>query len=90
MKKMYQVKRKKNFVSYILHNESNNNIKKKKAVLLKNIMFNKKEIVFFSLSGIVKIKKNNHIHKSFVFVGNISRSSIKYSVDANYPGIFIF
>ena len=53
-------------------------------------MFNKKDIIFFSLSGIIKLKKQSSIHRSFVFIGHTARSSIKYSMDLNYPGIFIF
>jgi hypothetical protein len=91
MKKIYKIKRKKNCIN--IHNINiikNTKINKKKAVLFKNIMFNKKDIIFFSLSGIIKLKKQSNIHRSFVFIGHTARSSIKYSMDLNYPGIFIF
>lgn len=91
MKKIYKIKRKKNCVSLNSINVVKNvKLNKKKAVLFKNIMFNKKDIIFFSLSGIIKLKKQSSIHRSFVFIGHTARSSIKYSMDLNYPGIFIF
>lgn len=91
MKKIYRIKRNKNCI-YLNNINTIQNIKtkKKKAILFKNIMFNKKEIVFFSLSGIIKLKKQNNIHRSFIFIGHTARSSIKYSMDLNYPGILIF
>jgi hypothetical protein len=91
MKKIYRIKRKKNCISlYNINTVQNIKTNKKKAILFKNIMFNKKEIVFFSLSGIIKLKKQNNIHRSFIFIGHTARSSVKYSMDLNYPGIFIF
>jgi hypothetical protein len=91
LKKIYRIKRKKN---YIFEKKKKINVnfieKKKKASMLKNIMYNKKEILFFSLTGIIKIKKENNVNKSFTFVGNTSRTSIKYSFDFFYPGIELF
>jgi hypothetical protein len=52
---------------------------KKKAILFKNIMFNKKEIVLFSLSGIIKLKKQKY--KFCYFSHFFKNASIKIDIE---------
>lgn len=94
MKKIYRIHRKKNHQfdkkkKFFMQNKINLS-SKSQASLLKNIMYNKKEILYFSLTGVSKLKKRNSLGKSLIFVGNMSRTSIKYSFDFFYPGIEIF
>lgn len=94
MKKIYRIHRKKNNIFHkkkkFFFKYQSNFSSIKQASLLKNIIYNKKEISYFNLTGVSKFKKKNSLGKSLIFVGNTSRTSIKYSFDFFYPGIEIF
>lgn len=91
MKKIYLKKRNSHFnLTNLYKREKGYKKKKTQASMLKNVMYNKKDVILFSVTGVVKFKKINSLGKSFSFVGSASRTSIKYTADYKYPGIIIF
>jgi len=63
-------------------------LRKNKAAVLKQIVFNKKSISFISLSGINKFKRRKAA-PSFVFNATLIRSTLLFQADYNYPGLVL-
>lgn len=66
------------------------NVKKRKASIIKTLIFSKKSIKLITLNGITTIRNKNNVSKSVVFNGTLVRSSLDIQFDLNYPGVLLF